>query len=33
MDFTGRARKGFVCMRIDGIEDDADLAAWGPTRS
>lgn len=28
MDFTGRSMKGFVYVGCDGIEDDAELAAW-----
>ena len=28
MDFTGRAMKGMVYVAQDGLEADADLAAW-----
>jgi TfoX/Sxy family transcriptional regulator of competence genes len=28
MDFTGRSMKGMVYVGIDGIAEDADLAAW-----
>ena len=28
MDFTGRALKGMVYVAAEGLESDADLAAW-----
>ncbi len=28
MDFTGRAMKGFIYVGAQGLQDEADLAAW-----
>ena len=28
MDFPGRPMKGFVFVRSEGLESDADLAEW-----
>jgi len=28
MDFTGRAMKGMIYVRVEGIESDKDLAQW-----
>jgi hypothetical protein len=28
MEFTGRPMRGFLTVRAEGIEDDADLARW-----
>ena len=28
MDFTGRPMRGMLYVGVEGIEDDADLAAW-----
>ena len=28
MDFTGRPMKGFICVGAQGLQEEADLAAW-----